>query len=63
MTFRFDKLTTKAQEALAAAQSAATSRDNPEISTLHLLAELLHESDGIVRPLLEKIGAPVDQLQ
>ncbi len=63
MTFRFDKLTTKAQEALAAAQSSATSHGNPEISVLHLLSELLAESDGIVRPLLQKLNAPIDQLQ
>ncbi len=62
MTFRFDKLTVKAQEAVSAAQSKASSAGNPEIGVLHLLAALFEESDGIVRPLIEKIGAPVSQL-
>ena len=62
MTFRFEKLTIKAQEAVAGAQSAAQSSGNPEITPLHLLSELLGEKDGIVRPLLEKIGVPVNQL-
>ena len=56
MTFRFDKLTIKAQEAVASAQSLATEAGNPQIEALHLLAGLLEESEGIVQPLLQKIG-------
>ncbi len=62
MSFRFEKLTAKAQESIANAQNMAGSKGHPEISTLHLLASLLAESDGIVRPVLEKSGAPMDQL-
>ncbi len=62
MTFRFEKLTSRAQEAVAGAQSAATQAGNPEISVLHLLAALLADSDGIVRALLQKTGTPVQQL-
>ena len=62
MTFRFDKLTVKAQEALGAAQKAATKAGNPQISVLHVLAALLSESDGIVRAIIQKIGAPLEQL-
>ncbi len=62
MTFRFDKLTTKAQEAVAASQSMASSAGNPEISPLHLLAALIQEEEGIVKPLLDKMGCPVAQL-
>ena len=62
MTFRFDKLTIKAQEAVATAQSLATQAGNPQIEPLHLLAGLLQESDGIVRPLLQKIGVNQSQL-
>jgi ATP-dependent Clp protease ATP-binding subunit ClpB len=62
MTFRFEKLTVKAQEALAAAQQAATEAGNPEISVLHLLAALLADPAGIARSLLQKINAPADQL-
>ncbi|MCL2623178.1 MAG: ATP-dependent chaperone ClpB [Planctomycetaceae bacterium] len=41
MTFSFDKLTTKSQEAVAAAQSLAIKGENPEMTPLHLLAALL----------------------
>lgn len=62
MTFRFEKLTIKAQEAVAAAQSLANSRGNPQVDPVHLLAALLEEVDGIVKPLLEKIGVDIAQL-
>ncbi len=62
MSFRFDKLTTKAQEAIANAQTSAGGKGHAEITPLHLLAALLGESDGIVQPLLEKASAPVSQL-
>jgi len=63
MAFRFDKLTIKAQEAVSRAQSLATEAGNPQIEALHLLAGLLEESEGIVQPLLQKVGANVTQLQ
>lgn len=63
MTFRFEKLTVKAQDALALAQTLATEKGNPQIVPLHLLHGLLNESDGIVTPLLEKIGANLGQLR
>ena len=62
MSFQFDKLTTKSQAALAGAQSAATTAGHSEITPLHLLAALLQDSGGIVPAILEKINAPVDQL-
>ncbi len=62
MSFRFEKLTTKAQEAIANSQTMAGGKGHAEITPLHLLSALLGESDGIVRPLLEKAGAPVEQL-
>ncbi len=55
MTFRFDKLTTKAQSLIADAQARAAAAENPEIDPLHLLAAMLDESDGITRPLLQKM--------
>ena len=63
MSIRFDKFTVKAQEAIAEAQSKAMSLGNPELDSLHLLAALLAESDGIVQPLLKRIGINVPQLQ
>ncbi len=62
MAFRFDKLTVKAQEAVQAAQHAAADAGNPQIDALHLLAGLLAETDGLVQPILQKIGASVGQL-
>ncbi len=54
MSFRFDKLTVKAQEAIAEAQSSAQSLGNPEIDSLHVLFALLSESEGIVIPILKR---------
>lgn len=63
MAFRPDKLTVKAQEAVQAAQQLAESQGNPQLVPLHLLKALLDEQQGIVRPLLEKIGIRVPQLR
>ncbi len=57
MTFRFEKLTIKAQEAVATAQAIATEKGHAQIDSLHLLASLVSESDGIVKPIIAKIGA------
>ncbi|MGA2798046.1 MAG: Clp protease N-terminal domain-containing protein, partial [Thermoguttaceae bacterium] len=63
MAFRFDKLTLKAQEAVAGAQSLAADNGNPQIDPLHLLAVLLNEKDGgIIGPILDKIGVNRSQL-
>src|SRR5688572_22828402 len=62
MAFRFDKLTIKAQEAVQHAQSLASEKGHSEIDPLHLLAALAGESDGVARPILEKIGVKVSQL-
>jgi ATP-dependent Clp protease ATP-binding subunit ClpB len=64
MPFRFDKLTIKAQEAVARAQEMAAEAGNPQIDPMHLLASLLREEgEGILRPVLEKIGANVSQVE
>lgn len=62
MAFRFDKLTVKAQEAVTAAQSLALELSNPELDTLHLLKALLTDQEGIVVPLLKKIGSTTGQI-
>ena len=61
MTFRMDKLTIKGQEAVVEAQSLATSVGNPEIEGLHLLTALLKDNEGVVVPLLKKMGAPLEK--
>src|SRR6267378_201954 len=60
---RIDRYTQKMQEGLQAAQDLASQLNNSEITNEHFLSALLDQSDGIARPLLEKIGANVDQLQ
>ncbi len=44
---RFDKLTTKFQQALADAQSIAVGNDNPYIESQHMLLALLQQEDAI----------------
>ena len=62
MSFRFDKLTIKAQESLQRAQQLAQSKGHPEIDSLHLLDAMLQESEGMVLSILQKIGVNRDQL-
>ncbi len=63
MAFRPDKLTVKSQEAIQHAQDVAERHGHQQLQPLHLLEALLHEDQGIVRPLLQKIGANVGQLE
>ena len=60
---RIDKYTQKMQEALQAAQDLASQANDSEITNEHFLSALLDQGEGITRPLLEKIGANVDQLR
>jgi ATP-dependent Clp protease ATP-binding subunit ClpB len=62
MAIQWDKLTTKAQQAIEAARNSATEHGNAEIQPLHLLQALLSDREGIVRPVLEKAGAGVDDV-
>jgi ATP-dependent Clp protease ATP-binding subunit ClpB len=59
---RFDKLTTKFQEAFADAQSLAVTNDNPYIEPAHLLSAMLRQDDG-PRALLSRAGVNVSRLQ
>ncbi|HEY5943654.1 MAG TPA: ATP-dependent chaperone ClpB [Solirubrobacterales bacterium] len=52
-----DRFTVKSQEAVAAAQELARTRRNPEIASAHLLVSLLEQEDGLVVPILQKLGA------
>ena len=63
MAFRFDKFTIKAQEAVQRAVDLAADRGNPQTTPVHLLFALLSEQEGIVRPLLEKIGVDRGHLE
>src|SRR5213594_1116810 len=54
---RLDKLTIKAQEALQAAQTLADQQSHQAMEPEHLLAALLEQREGIVGPVLAKLGA------
>src|SRR5271165_6876656 len=56
MPIRWDKFTVKAQEAVQRANDLASEHGNPELMPVHLLAALLEDKEGIVPPVLEKIG-------
>jgi ATP-dependent Clp protease ATP-binding subunit ClpB len=63
MAIRWDKFTVKSQEAVQAASQLATENGNPEVLPLHLLAALIEDKDGIIVPVLEKVGVPTPQLR
>src|SRR5450759_2945234 len=56
MAVRWDKFTVKAQEAVQRANELASEHGNPELAPAHLLAALVEDREGIVPPVLEKIG-------
>ena len=53
---RFDKMTVKAQEAVQEAQEIAARYENQSIEPLHLLVALVEQKDGVVPPLLARLG-------
>ncbi|MGB7191083.1 MAG: ATP-dependent chaperone ClpB, partial [Acidobacteriaceae bacterium] len=63
MAIRWEKFTVKSQEAVQAASQLAAEHGNPEILPLHLLAALVQDSEGIIVPVLEKVGVPASQLR
>jgi ATP-dependent Clp protease ATP-binding subunit ClpB len=62
MAIRWDKFTVKSQEAVQAADGVASDNGNPELLPLHLLAALLADREGVILPVLEKLGVPTTQL-
>ncbi len=59
---RLDKLTLKAQEAVQEAQSVSERLQHTTIDVEHLVSALLAKGDGVVAPLLKKIGLNPDQV-
>src|SRR5947208_8488939 len=59
---RFDKLTLKAQEALQASQSHASEKGNPQVAPEHLLWALVEQKEGVVLPILQKLGVNLQKL-
>lgn len=59
---RFDKFTIKSQEVIQNAHSTAYSNNNQQIEPEHLLSAMLSEQEGIVRAMLNKLGASSDSV-
>lgn len=60
---RPDRFTQKMQEALESAQDLASRSQHQEITNTHALACLLDQSEGVTRPLLDKLGVPTSTLK
>ena len=54
---KLDKLTVKAQEAIASSREVAVARSHPEVRPEHLLVALLEQEGGVVPRILSKLGA------
>jgi len=59
----FDRLTVKAGEAIQAAANEARRRGNPEVHGVHLLLALLDQEEGIVEPVLRKLGVQTNAVR
>src|SRR5437868_12649054 len=59
---RFEKMTVKAQEAVQSAQEVAAQHENQQIEPIHLLAALVVQTDGVVPPLLARLGIHTEAL-
>jgi len=60
---RLDKFTVKSQEALEAASILAEQNNQQEIAPEHLLLALLEQMDGVVVPVIQKLGARPEQIK
>jgi ATP-dependent Clp protease ATP-binding subunit ClpB len=59
---RFEKMTVKAQEAVQSAQEVAARHENQQVEPVHLLAALVAQADGVVPPLLARLGIRTEVL-
>jgi ATP-dependent Clp protease ATP-binding subunit ClpB len=60
---RFDRMTTKSQEAVRAGLDSAVRKGNPELIPEHVLVALLSQADGVGRPLVSRAGADPEALK
>jgi ATP-dependent Clp protease ATP-binding subunit ClpB len=60
---RLDKFTIKVQEALQVAQRRAEALKSAQLEPEHLLEALAWQEDGIVAPLLKKLGVSIDTMR
>ena len=59
----YEHFTLKTQDALQDASALAQKNDHSEIGLEHLLSALLNQKDGIVVPIIERVGVNVQALQ
>ncbi len=59
---RFDKFTIKSQEVIQEAQQLAATKGHQQIDPLHLLVCLLKQQQGVVVPIIKKLGANSDEI-
>lgn len=59
---RFDRFTIRGQEAVQEAISLAEKGQNQQVEPEHVLAVMLEQKEGVVRPILGKIGANASQI-
>jgi ATP-dependent Clp protease ATP-binding subunit ClpB len=59
---RFDKFTLKAQEVIQASQELAEKHDHQQIEPEHVVRAILEQKEGVIPPLLGKIGADQGRL-
>src|SRR5712664_3760743 len=59
---QLDRFTIKAQEAVQAAQALAQKFSHQEIDGEHLMLALLEQSEGLIQPLLQRLGSPPARL-
>ncbi|MBC8388019.1 MAG: ATP-dependent chaperone ClpB [Actinobacteria bacterium] len=60
---QIDKFTIKAQEAISRAQNIASEYGHQNIDDFHLMAALLEQKDGIVLPVLQKLGVNIGEFK
>lgn len=58
----YENFTIKTQEAIQEASSIANKNDNSEIGAEHVLQALLEQQDGLIAPIVERIGVQVPDL-
>ncbi len=58
-----NQFTLKLQEAFQAAQTLASNKSQAELSSVHLMSALLEQPEGVVVPILSKVGADVSALR
>jgi ATP-dependent Clp protease ATP-binding subunit ClpB len=60
---RFDRFTVRGQEAVQEAIGLAERNQNQQVEPEHILAALLDQKEGVVRPILGKVGVNLVQIQ